>query len=115
MLRPSTCLLLPVSWLFVALIPGLLMLATFGLERLESTLNRGSVAAADVAEFLAQARPGDMGTLARDGMPAASDASGDLFAEPLPICSRGAESAISSDSTCQFCVASKGRTCRPLD
>jgi hypothetical protein len=27
-----------VSWLFAALIPGLLMLATFGLERLESSL-----------------------------------------------------------------------------
>ena len=56
-LRPSACLLLPVSWLFVALIPGLLMLATFGLERLESRLDRGSVGAAEVAEFLAQAQP----------------------------------------------------------
>ncbi|MBV8965480.1 MAG: hypothetical protein JO191_04810 [Mycobacteriaceae bacterium] len=61
------------SWLFVALIPALLMLATFGLERLESTLNRGCVGAEDVAEFLAQAQPGDMRTLARDGMPEALD------------------------------------------
>jgi hypothetical protein len=62
-----------VSWLFVALIPGLLMLATLGLQRLESTLNRGCVAAADVAEFLAQAEPPDMRRLARDGMPEALD------------------------------------------
>jgi hypothetical protein len=62
-----------VSWLFVALIPGLLMLAAFGLERLESSLNRGTVGAAEVAEFLAQAQPGDMRTLARDGMPEALD------------------------------------------
>jgi hypothetical protein len=62
-----------VSWLFVALIPGLLMLATFGLERLERTLNRGCVGAAEVAEFLAQAQPADMRTLARDGMPEALD------------------------------------------
>jgi hypothetical protein len=62
-----------VSWLFVALVPGLLMLATFGLERLEGTLNRGCVRAADVAEFLAEAQPGDMRTLARDGMPEALD------------------------------------------
>jgi hypothetical protein len=62
-----------VSWLFVALIPGLLMLATFGLERLESSLDRGAVGAADVAEFLAEAQPADMRTLARDGMPEALD------------------------------------------
>jgi hypothetical protein len=62
-----------VSWLFVALVPGLLMLATFGLDRLESRLNRGAVGAAEVAESLAQAQPGDMRTLARDGMPEALD------------------------------------------
>jgi len=49
------------------------MLATFGLERLESSLNAGAVGAAEVAEFLAQAQPGDMRTLARDGMPEALD------------------------------------------
>ncbi len=37
-LRPSPCLLTCVSWLLVAFIPGLLMLATFGLERLEASL-----------------------------------------------------------------------------
>ncbi|MDZ4268678.1 MAG: hypothetical protein U1D00_23825, partial [Mycobacterium sp.] len=37
------------SWLLVALIPGLLMLATFGLERVESSLRRDSITAADVA------------------------------------------------------------------
>jgi hypothetical protein len=60
-----------VAWLFVGLIPGVLMLATLGLERLESTLNRSCVGAADVAEFLAQAEPRDMRALARDGMPEA--------------------------------------------
>ncbi|WP_166906808.1 hypothetical protein [Mycobacterium sp. DL440] len=34
------------SWLLVALIPGLLMLAAFGLERLESGLDRKPVPAA---------------------------------------------------------------------
>jgi hypothetical protein len=57
----------------VALIPGLLMLATFGLERLESGLNRDTVSATDVAEFLAQAEADDVGTLARDGMAHALD------------------------------------------
>ncbi|MET0995563.1 MAG: hypothetical protein ABWY20_16420, partial [Mycobacterium sp.] len=37
------------SWLLVAFIPGLLMLATFGLERLETGLNRDTVSATDVA------------------------------------------------------------------
>jgi hypothetical protein len=41
--------------LLVALIPGLLMLATFGLERLETGLNRDTVSATDVDEFLEQA------------------------------------------------------------
>ena len=49
------------------------MLATFGLERLESSLEEGAVGAAEVAEFLAQAQPRDMRTLARDGMPEALD------------------------------------------
>jgi hypothetical protein len=62
-----------VSWLLVAFIPALLMLATFGLERLESRLNRGAVHASDVAEFLERAQPGDVSTLARDGMPEALD------------------------------------------
>jgi hypothetical protein len=35
-----------VSWLLVALIPGLLMLAAFGLERLESGLARETAPAA---------------------------------------------------------------------
>ena len=56
------------SWLLVALIPGLLMLATFGLERLESGLARDTVSATDVAEFLQQAKADDVNTLARDGM-----------------------------------------------
>jgi hypothetical protein len=62
-----------VSWLLVAFVPGLLMLGTFGLERLESGLNRDTVSATDVAEFLEQAEPDDVDTLARDGMPEALD------------------------------------------
>ena len=49
------------------------MLATFGLERLESGLDGDTVSAADVAEFLEQARADDVRTLVRDGMPEALD------------------------------------------
>jgi hypothetical protein len=59
--------------LLVAFIPALLMLATFGLERLESGLNRDTVSATDVAEFLEQAEADDVNTLARDGMSHALD------------------------------------------
>jgi hypothetical protein len=54
-------------------IPGLLMVATFGLGRLESALEHDSVSVADVDDFLARARPHDVGTLARDGMSEALD------------------------------------------
>ncbi len=67
-LRPSPCLLLPVSWLLVALIPGLLMLATFGLERVEAGLRRDTLSTADVDEFLVQAEASDVDVLARAGM-----------------------------------------------
>ena len=49
------------------------MLATFGLERLESGLDRDTLSATDVAEFLEQARADDVRTLAREGMPEALD------------------------------------------
>ena len=49
------------------------MLATFGLERLETGLDRDTVSATDVAEFLEQAQADDVRTLARDGMPKALD------------------------------------------
>ena len=61
------------SWLLVALIPGLLMLATFGLERLESGLQRDTVSSTDVAKFLEQAEAADVDTLARDGISRALD------------------------------------------
>jgi len=57
-----------VSWLLVAVIPGLLMLATLGLGRLERELARTSVATADVEEFLEQTQAVDMRTLAREGI-----------------------------------------------
>ena len=41
------------------------MLATFGLERLESGLRRDTVSATDVAKFLEQAEAADVDTLAR--------------------------------------------------
>ena len=49
------------------------MLATFGLERLESGLRRDTVSATDVAKFLEQAEAADVDTLARDGMSRALD------------------------------------------
>ena len=61
------------SWLLVVFIPGLLMLATFGLQRLESSLDHGTVSATDVAEFLDQAQADDVRTLVREGMPEALD------------------------------------------
>jgi hypothetical protein len=62
-----------VSWLLVALVPGLLMLVTLGLGRLERELARPAVTADDVAEFLELAAPVDVRTLAREGMPEALD------------------------------------------
>nr|WP_232065376.1 hypothetical protein [Mycobacterium shinjukuense] len=59
------------SWLLVAGIPGLLMLATLGLGRLERALAQENVAAAEVTEFLDQADALDVHTLAREGMPEA--------------------------------------------
>ena len=49
------------------------MLATFGLQRLEAGLENDTLTARDVAEFLEQAEPIDVRTLAREGMPEALD------------------------------------------
>ncbi|WP_422208883.1 hypothetical protein [Mycobacterium sp.] len=49
------------------------MLATFGLQRLESGLEDDTLTARDVAEFLDQAEPVDVRKLAREGMPEALD------------------------------------------
>jgi hypothetical protein len=59
--------------LLAAFIPALLMLATFGLQRLESSLDDDTVSASDVAEFLDQAEADDVNTLAREGMGRALD------------------------------------------
>jgi hypothetical protein len=59
--------------LLAAFIPALLMLATFGLQRLESSLEDDTVTAADVVEFLDQAEAHDVDTLAREGMGRALD------------------------------------------
>ena len=59
--------------MLAAFIPALLMLATFGLQRLESSLDDAAVSASDVAEFLDQAEPDDVNTLAREGMGRALD------------------------------------------
>jgi hypothetical protein len=42
--------------LLVAFIPGLLMLATFGLDRIEAVLDGDAVSPADVTAFLEQAK-----------------------------------------------------------
>ena len=60
-----------VSWLLVACVPGLLMLATLGLGRLEKELTHDTVTATDVDEFLEHAEAIDVHTLAREGMPEA--------------------------------------------
>jgi hypothetical protein len=60
-----------VSWLLVACVPGLLILATLWLGRLERELAHDSVTASDVAEFLEHAQAVDVHTLARKGMPEA--------------------------------------------
>ncbi len=60
-----------VSWLLVACVPGLLMLAALGLGRLEKELAHDSVTTTDVDAFLEQAEPVDVHTLAREGMPEA--------------------------------------------
>jgi hypothetical protein len=62
-----------VSWLLVACVPGLLMLATLGLGRLEKELATDTVTASDVDEFLEHAEAVDVHTLAREGMPEALD------------------------------------------
>ena len=61
------------SWLLVACVPGLLMLATLGLGRLEKEIAHDTVTATDVDEFLEHAEAVDMRTLAREGMPEALD------------------------------------------
>jgi hypothetical protein len=65
--------LLFVSWLLVACIPGLLMLATFWLGRLESGLADDTLTARDVADFLAHAESVDVRMLACSGMTEALD------------------------------------------
>ncbi|OBH43037.1 hypothetical protein A5687_19930 [Mycobacterium mantenii] len=59
------------SWLLVAGVPALLMLAALGLGRLESELAPDALAVADVDEFLERAGGVDMHTLASEGMPEA--------------------------------------------
>lgn len=49
----------------MAFIPGLLMLATFGLERLESGLTTDAVSPTDVAKLVAAATARDAGAPAR--------------------------------------------------
>jgi hypothetical protein len=62
-----------VLWLLVACVPGLLMLATLGLGRLETEIAHNTVTTTDVDEFLEYAEAVDVHTLAREGMPEALD------------------------------------------
>jgi hypothetical protein len=63
-----------VSWLLVVFVPGLLMLVTFGLQRLESGLNSHTVTASDLSKPLARAGPDATVRLDGGGTPGASDA-----------------------------------------
>jgi hypothetical protein len=45
-----------VSWLLVVFIPGLLILATFGLDRLEAGLDDNTISAEDIDAVLEQAK-----------------------------------------------------------
>ncbi len=60
-----------VSWLLVACVPGLLMLAALGLGRLEKDLAGDAVTATDGDDFLVHAEAVDVHTLAREGIPEA--------------------------------------------
>ncbi|WP_307787846.1 hypothetical protein [Mycolicibacterium sp. S2-37] len=53
----------------MACIPGLLMLATFGLERLETVLTRDCASTSDVDEFLQHAAQRDIRRPVRDSGP----------------------------------------------
>jgi hypothetical protein len=77
--------------LVVAFIPGLLMLATFGLQRLEAGLEDDTLTASDVAEFLDQAEPRDVRILAREGMPEALDSLHRRIADELHYLPSSAE------------------------
>jgi hypothetical protein len=59
--------------LLAALVPGLVILATLALGRLEKELAHDTVSATDVDEFLEHAEAVDVHTLAREGMPEALD------------------------------------------
>ena len=56
------------SWLLVAFVPVLLMLATFGLDRLEAGLDDDTVSPADVTAFLEQAKADCAKPAARTGV-----------------------------------------------
>ncbi|OBF51878.1 hypothetical protein A5756_18880 [Mycobacterium sp. 852002-53434_SCH5985345] len=60
-----------VSWLLVACVPALLMLAALGLGRLERGLAREDVTMLAVTELFEYAELVDVRTLAREGMPEA--------------------------------------------
>ncbi|OBH88282.1 hypothetical protein [Mycobacterium sp. E2733] len=60
-----------VSWLLVACVPALLMLAALGLGRLERGLAREDIAIIAVTELFEHAELVDVHTLAREGMPEA--------------------------------------------
>lgn len=60
-----------VSWLLVACVPGLLMLAALGLGRLERELSPDAFTTTEVDELLEEADAVDMHTLAREGIPEA--------------------------------------------
>ncbi len=94
-----------VSWLLVGCVPGLLMLATLGLGRMEKELAHDTVTPNDVDEFLEHAEAVDVHTLAREGMPEALEylhrRQARRLADSPPPVSRGgrhrAETSLASD------------------
>lgn len=60
--------------MLAVLVPGLLMLATFGLERLEAALARDPDATADVPEFVQQAESERAKSLAQEAVYRETDA-----------------------------------------
>jgi hypothetical protein len=70
-----------VSWLLVVFVPGLLMLATFGLDRLESNLVGDAVSDKDVAAALDRAKADCARPPARDDVD--DDLDADCVYEPF--------------------------------
>jgi hypothetical protein len=77
-----------VTWLLVAFIPGLLMLATFGLDRLEASLDGDTVSPADVNAYLEQAKADCAKPAARPSEVQTYELLDDDYLYPEPVASK---------------------------